>query len=759
MSLTLSKFQNDINEVSGVLDALDSQWKELFVYNAMRSQTAQSILTTAKIVELSHQYGSDEAITSIFNSNVIVLVADDIRRFNGYLAEREKAVLQACGDLDGFIAAEDGLDALQIAEAAYGVMRTKGALAPLHEILDKSAERVAETRQDVRRLAGELPHRGCGAPVIPHSFATIDRLLPEAVEKEMLRIRQVAAASASQGKLGPGFLAAAAIARAPLVSPAMSACALRTADGQTYECGGGGASYDNEFSKDTGDPQLDILLSVKDGGFAEDNRRVSLQIDEAEANVRQRINRLSTKTLAIEQALPQWQATNSAFLSANLSTSKQRLNEISAERLEFANANAGALARAKQIVQDFVSSPFDANRVQTFLSDLGGSDFSLPAVPTDAVVPDAPSLDGISVSQRAYGSSQSLTERFIEREQRKVTDQLAANTAGSNLANEELQAADRFAQSGTAKADAFGQDLVHDAASLRFAKSGILSNPSVTIIHPDGTIGRVELRDPSVLPTYSLLADVRNFDTDSSLFKLEDDALRSALRTGGPDQIRRQEVVTTAETVANSAAGFFYSGEVIDAQRMMKFAISILDVGTRWTPGVAWSRDVYEAVTGRDLFSGTTLSDIDRATALLGVVSGGLSDEGVGAVRTIAKMVDLGESAERTEKILDTAKSLDHMAVEMSVEALEREEERHIERDLIDDALDRGSRFWVRDDKTLLSVETGVEIGKDRAAATVDIDKMKVTTVYWESRTDAELAQVKLPLPDGRSRFISLPSK
>jgi hypothetical protein len=49
----------------------------------------------------------------------------------------------------------------------------------------------------------------------------------------------------------------------------------------------------------------------------------------------------------------------------------------------------------------------------------------------------------------------------------------------------------------------------------------------------------------------------------------------------------------------------------------------------------------------------------------------------------VAKIGDLRESAQRSEKILETAKSLDSMAVRMSEHAFERQRERHIPQDLI----------------------------------------------------------------------------
>ena len=77
----------------------------------------------------------------------------------------------------------------------------------------------------------------------------------------------------------------------------------------------------------------------------------------------------------------------------------------------------------------------------------------------------------------------------------------------------------------------------------------------------------------------------------------------------------------------------------------------------------------------------------------------------------------------------------------------------------MDAALDRGTRFWDWDQKTIVSFEEVLEPGEWRAAAAVDPYNMKIATVYAEIRSDEALAKVLSQTNPTVPRFRRLPNE
>jgi hypothetical protein len=284
----------------------------------------------------------------------------------------------------------------------------------------------------------------------------------------------------------------------------------------------------------------------------------------------------------------------------------------------------------------------------------------------------------------------------------------------------------------------------------------LIAAPTLSTIDADGQVARVTKTSDDI-PSSSILARANAFDLNLSVFGAKEVAAAGALQPDASDYSQRKALLDYSTTLSNQSKDVFFGGDLPQGETILKLANIVLEGVTRLTPGISLARDIYEAVSGKDLITGADLSTLDRAAAVLGVVTVGFSEDVLGGARIISKIAGMGESAERAEKIVEAARSVDHMAVEFSEHALERMAERNIPRDHIEDALDVGSRFWDREEKSLMVFETDVAAGAPRASASIDIDKMSVKNAFWETRSDAALS--KVPLDDGRPRFISIPQE
>jgi Pre-toxin TG len=758
----LSAFNSDINATNSLLDSLDETWKQLVAFNSLRNHTAQSILTTEKVKQLQRQYGHDNVVTAIFDELAIGDVANDIGQLNGYLARQQTTLLRSCGDVTGFIAAEDAIDALRYSDEVYKAYGSHSTLLPLFPLIDKSASWVDRARQSAQAAAAKLKGKSCtaSAPLnrtVDAEAAPFFVELPPGLERHTRRFEtRMNAGAIWVGHWGMPGRAQFGLALS-LAGVSSSFCTLVTSDRQTYACGSSGIPYDGQFETGGGNPQTDVLLNSRDGGYAQDNREASLEIDAVDRNLRQRIGSLSGRAQAARNALPQWLGNNQEHITRLSQANTTTKTEASAARAVFTQTNREALASALQYADDFLKSPIDKGNTEKFINAAGGLDFSLPRLPLDAIVPDVPAPAGISAAANAYPAQTSATQRSVIREMKKVAADLPAGSVRQNLARQELRVADRFALSKTDMADAIAKQLVVDSASLRFSARDTGVNPSITTVSVDGELRQVAVSFDQALPPDSILAKVDSFEAERSTLQAQVNAVRLTIPPDAPDSAQRLTVLTDAERIDSIGESLFWSGSLADGQRALNMAVSLLDVATRFIPGVNWGRDVYEATTGRDLFTGEELSNAALLIAVMGVATGGLADEEVEMLRVVRELGGEFETVEEAKGVIEAAHELSSTRLEILphvIDEMRQEPLGEISIKELNDTLDRGSRFWDTQKKNMILLERDVFPGEVPVAAVVDIDNKVVVTAYREKRADEALAEI---LADGRRRFIEIP--
>ena len=173
----------------------------------------------------------------------------------------------------------------------------------------------------------------------------------------------------------------------------------------------------------------------------------------------------------------------------------------------------------------------------------------------------------------------------------------------------------------------------------------------------------------------------------------------------------------------------------------IKIAQSMLDISIGFVPGLNFARDVYEAVSGYSLTRGERLTSFERVGAIIGVISGGLGDEGISVLRALDHEGQIEEFFSVTEEVEDLAKNTDSASVigKYQTHAIERMEEAagalkqplsHIE-DRVDIALDEGSRYFDRQKGSLVFAESEWPSNDKirRLAPTMDVNTGEIKTV------------------------------
>ncbi|WP_370051318.1 pre-toxin TG domain-containing protein [Sinorhizobium fredii] len=739
----LQTFGKDIDNVDKALSALDARWKELAAFNALRTKLSSTVLTAEKVRELQNKYERGAA-ADIFDNIFVTQIAEGLGSVRSALSTGERAVLNSCADAQGFRAYEDFFDSLAYAQAEIDAIGLKGSTAPLLKLISDTRSRITlslvERDQYLRALRG----RGCGGENL--RAAQIPNGMPRFPEQEMKFFQPMRFGDgAGDNSYGPRLFAAYGAALQLSLF-----CSLSTRDNENYTCDGGGTLYSDQFNEGTNDPRTNILLNPADGGYRQDVHSPGLTAAEIQANIDARLNSLYAKSGGVERALPEWIKTNEAFLSGATQHAQEQLAATQTQRFEFVKSNEGLRGAASEAIADFVKSPTDEGMYGKLIAELGGIDPTLPQLPQSQITPDFPEIPGLAAKDSAYDGTPAGTARDVLREQRKSREALADNTDAANLSASETALARRFADSGSERGVEIGKSLVVDAASVRFHEKGLLPAPSLTTVGAEGALGRVN-QVAGDLPTSSVLFRAGEFDLGLDAFKQKRVAAGEALDREAPDFAQREQLISFSGSLAGQAEQTFYQGDLDAGELLLKFANLTLEGVTRFTPGINVARDVYEAVSGKDLLTGQELTNLERAGAILGVVTIGLSTDVIGGIRIISKIAKMGESAEKAERILEAAKTIKGGAVELSEHALERMAQRGISEDRLEDAIDWGSRAWDRRQGSLMAIEREAVKGQARVAAAIDIDKNSVSTVMWWRQADAE------ELFEGQLRYIELP--
>jgi hypothetical protein len=725
------------------LDELDERWKVLFAANGVRLALAQQDLTDVKIKEIQSSFQNGDP-TGIFKNIALTQVASDVQHINTFIAGVDRNPLLSCATSEGFSARDDATDGLDFVRTQMTEIRKGGDFAPLYDLLDNSVARVDRARHGIPPAPKTAPKRcKLAAPFNATAYTLHEGALPLITVGSRADVVDLGRSSVAR-QITPAIAPRLTLVAFDPGTPAGSICAVFS-NGSVYSCSSSGAGrpYDGEFNHGSGNPQSDVLWGASDGGYAADAHRVSQKISDASRNIDRRITSLTNHTSAVGKAVPDWISKNGAALGQLVQQVEGSTKGDQQNETKFENETANLEADAKHRIDDFLKSPGDLQTSQDLIASFKGVDFSLPSLPATAVVPDVPVITGVTAAKAAFGDRKSVMSQRIERERLKEASELTGLNA--SLGAQLVDMADRFEARG---AHDLANDMLLDAASIRFAKRGALKTAQITVVQPDGSLASVPWKPSEGFPANALVQRSRAFSAVDGAYVAESSALRQVLSGGGPNATERGAVLDTADTAEQLASQSFYSGNILTGERLQRFAMGMADIASRFIPGVNWGRDVYEAVSGEDMFTGKHLDDVSRTIAILGAVSAGVLDDAVGAAHAVEelealeKLGQLGLPAERCKEILDAAKNvrMDGLRIDPhALEAMAAEPLGEITREEVKDAVNRGSKWFNTEEQTIVAIERDVAPGEVRVGVGIDMDSKVIPTAYRELKSDAEL--------------------
>lgn len=149
----------------------------------------------------------------------------------------------------------------------------------------------------------------------------------------------------------------------------------------------------------------------------------------------------------------------------------------------------------------------------------------------------------------------------------------------------------------------------------------------------------------------------------SNLQKLHRRAQREVAKDTSPNGIVRQKFVDIGSEAKNVAYTEYLDGNVVDGDIAHNIAKEAFDLALSLTPYVGFSKDLYEAFSGKRLVDGAKLEGLDRALPIIGVgvgvaTFGVVSSGGIKALGKIFGVIKKIASGGRLRKITQPVSDL-----------------------------------------------------------------------------------------------------
>lgn len=751
----LIEFADYSNKFKTLITELEARWKQLFAYNAGRAAVAEAILTAETVSRLREQYERDADVKGMFKNFALADVAKDLTNLRTQLITARWRMRALCNDVNGFYTVEKQHDLLAYSTAIVTLLSEQSVYAPLQKILDATKRDIEDARIHMENLKSGLSSRSCNEAGTDLARDLDSPIWEKSNIVDLLKRRSEWETFAA-ADLG-GADARSLLTDAAAEPPAFSAYCNLVSAGGAYTCGVVGWPFSGSFN--SSDPRNGVYLSVNDGGYRSDSRKLSDKIYEARENVEQRIADLRARYEGPKSAAPQWITKNSVSLEQNRSAESAKRTAGTTQWNNFAVQHAPALSTARQEIDRFLNSGDGLSGSQVLARRVGAAALELPDLPAGKVPHDAPNVTGVTAVDRVFGSTRPVNAREIYREQLKA--QAALTDAGvANISTMALRTAERF---GNGQAQKFCKELVLDSASLRYVEAGELSTLTLAAVDESGKLSRVPIADSRNLPTQTLIARAQAFDKAVEVHAGKRAAAKATDYENEHDAAGRDSILIASGMYEGLAAEVFFGGDPIGGQQLLNAAITLLDLAVSFSP-YGLGRDLYEAALGVDLFSREPLDAFGRLTAIFGVVTGGFGDEPIKLARTFNRVYKLEETVANTELIVKSVNKWNSHNVtwgEDSWHFFDRLRERGISQEKVKAVLDSptSSVFWSYKNRSISYYENA-PAGAKRIMVAVDPWTGNVKTTFELKKADAKIGRgFWVRRARGMPNFRRLPSR
>lgn len=745
-SSSIAEFAEIAAKTTSAIDKVQERFKILFAANASRAAAASAVLTATKVEEIRRGFVLGQDPGEIRRQVALVQITSDIGQVNAAIARNRGAVLASGKCAVGLRARETHRDGLAFARSQFAALKALAQMAPVHRLLDtidgiaQDAQRELDALEDDMEENSEINRQRLGEQISAFTAQAEfkrDGGHDDAAHNRQKRDQEIATIAAKSTK-SLGF------------------CIL-VQRGETSGCRSSGseAPYRGRFN-DSGNPDQDIQRGANDGGLSSDTRRVSDEISGTRRNIDDRIAATQADYSMARTGFESWRSNNGAAL-------QQMAAQVDAASVHDQQTDNDFRARESELLREFDDAlrnfsqgTADTESLRDLVTSVGGSDLRLPTLADRAVTPAMPEILGIDALFDRFGdASQVMIE--IERERRLAVEDLPANgpmTRQSERIRSDLEWMESANQS-TQASTMLREQLLTDAAALRYSHNAQIQGIEIATIEDDGTIARRTVPSLDQVPANALSVAVRSYRLRVQFYREGTAALRRTLSSGAPHAFRRSKVADTGDTLANLAGELFFEGDINAARVALDMALASVDIATRFLPGISWGRDVYEAVSGKDLFSGAELSTFDRVSAVVGVLTAGVGNDGPQIFRAVKRLEDLpAEKAEAFRKFskrddlhdLEKMTMGPHAAAAMADESIEMWE--------VGEAVGRHTAMYSREHHSYLAVSDALDVNGGRVAVAIDIDDMFIKTVFRESGTDAQMLRRTFDHGDHRHERI-----
>ena len=208
-------------------------------------------------------------------------------------------------------------------------------------------------------------------------------------------------------------------------------------------------------------------------------------------------------------------------------------------------------------------------------------------------------------------------------------------------------------------------------------------------------------------------------------------------------------------------------GDLAAAFIAAEFAETALDLTLSFTPGISWGKDIYEAVIGKNLVTGDSLSSLDRGFAIAGAMSAGIFSK---AARVLKGTAILGKVASKlgtaggfftSIKKIWTKAPTDVHGLETAAEQFERQRRHFPEHRDLGDFVREAHRITRNSDANVVSspLPRGGELFLDKLRR-IEVEKYGDAPKRMERRPKAAYdPDAKVELPSGILHSKKLPGR
>lgn len=163
--------------------------------------------------------------------------------------------------------------------------------------------------------------------------------------------------------------------------------------------------------------------------------------------------------------------------------------------------------------------------------------------------------------------------------------------------------------------------------------------------------GQVE-QNPSLNPESVYTKVGRQYNTYAKRVIAEQD---------GPRRKEQEALTLFADASFDSADGYYSDGQLSQGDASMSLGLAAVDMALSMTPGVGWGKDIYEAVSGKNLVTGELLGTRDRVFAVIGAVTAGIGSKATigykGAMAGITALDKIHDAGKAAEGLSDATKA------------------------------------------------------------------------------------------------------